>query len=119
MYGKELILDIHECDISLFNRTCLTKFIEELCCLVDMEREDIYFWDYEEDEKQKLPPHLKGTSVVQFIKTSNIVIHSLDDLKTVFLNLFSCKDFNEDRASIFAETWFEGKITNKTVVIRN
>jgi len=119
MYGKELILDIHNCDVSLFNRVDLEKFVKRLCGLIDMEREDIYFWDYPEDEHKHLPPHLKGTSVVQFIRTSNIVVHALDDLGKVFLNLFSCKDFSDNEASIFAEKWLKGKINNKIVITRN
>ena len=120
MYGKELILDIHDCDAKLFNRKDLTKFLVRLCDLIDMEREDLYFWDYEEceEEKQKAPPHLRGTSAVQFIRTSDIVIHTLDDLKKVFLNIFSCKDFSDVEASQFCEKWLKGRISKKTVIIR-
>ena len=119
MYGKELILDIHDCDVSLFNRKDLEIFIKRLCDLVDMEREDIYFWDYTKAEKCLLPPHLKGTSVVQFIRTSDVVLHALDDLQKVFLNLFSCKDFDDDIASKFVEKWLKGRINNKIVLMRN
>ena len=119
MYGKELILDIHNCDISLFNRVDLERFVKRLCNLIDMEREDLYFWDYPEEEKKNLPAHLKGTSVVQFIRTSDIVIHTLDDLRKVFINLFSCKPFNDEEASLFIEKWLKGKISNKVVIMRN
>lgn len=120
MYGKELVLDIHECDINLFNRQDLQKFIIALCNLIDMEREDIYFWDYEDEDVdyENIPSHLKGVSVVQFITTSTIVIHTLDDLCTVFINIFSCKDFDEIETQDFVSNWFKGVVQNKSVLVR-
>lgn len=85
-----------------------------------MKREDLHWWDYKgyPEEKKKAPPHLKGTSVVQFIQTSTIVIHTLDDLRTAHINIFSCKDFNTDDAADFTAGYFGGKIVTKKVVIR-
>ena len=85
-----------------------------------MEREKLYWWDdlhTPEDEKET-EPHLVGTSAVQFIKTSNITIHSLDLLQKVFLNVFSCKDFDENVVVNFSATWFEGRVVKQTVVER-
>ena len=42
-YGKELILDLHECDPSKFNRKDLEQFCIELCELIDMNREEIHY----------------------------------------------------------------------------
>lgn len=113
MYGKELILDIHNCDSSTFNRNSIEKYFIELCKLIDMQREDLHFWDYYGEprwEYNRAPDHLKGTSAIQFIKTSNITIHTLDILKKVFINIFSCKDFDSIKAAKFSEKWFGGKI---------
>ena len=120
-YGIELILDIHDCDPSVFNRSDLAVFVKELCDLIDMEREDLYFWDYEDEYQEvydNLPAHLKGTSLVQFIKTSNIVIHTLDDLRKVFLNIFTCKDFVIEDAKKYSEQFFGGKIVRAHVIRR-
>ena len=35
-YGKELILDLHDCNSDKFNRTDLEDFFIELCDLIDM-----------------------------------------------------------------------------------
>jgi len=93
MYGKELILDIHECNINMFTREKLCEFFEILCDKIDMERCDLYFWDYDDcpEEYKKASDHLKGRSAIQFISTSNITVHTLDVLKKVFINIFSCK----------------------------
>ena len=85
-YGKELILDIHECDPTKFTRDSLTNFFEILCDKIDMVAEDLYFWDYEgyPEEYKKDPDDIKGTSAIQFIRTSNITVHTLDVLQKVF-----------------------------------
>ena len=120
MYGKELILDLHDCDVTLFNRESIIYYLVILCDKIRMDMEDRHFWDYEDDPegKEKAPPHLKGTSCVQFIKTSNITIHVLDDLRKVFINIFSCKDFETKTVGRFTANFFKGKVVNYTVVNR-
>lgn len=114
MYGKELIIDLHDCDVSRFNREDIALYIEILCEKIDMQREDLYFWDYEDDLEGKAiaPPHLKGTSCVQFISTSTVVVHTLDDLKKVFINIFSCKDFDSSVLRRVTMKFFSGVIVN-------
>ena len=124
-YGKELILDLHNCDIDRFNRRDLTSFFVLLCERINMIPEDLHFWDYEDDPKDERltdPDHLVGTSAVQFIRTSNITIHTLDRLARVYLNIFSCKDFDEIEIINFSKWFFSGvgevKITNKQTIRR-
>ncbi len=119
-YGKELILDIHNCEVCKFTRTSIQKYFKELCSLIDMKRADLHWWDFEGQPKAyaAAPPHLKGISAIQFIETSNITIHTLDDLKKAYINIFSCKDFDAKVAMMFTETWFEGYVVHKKVLRR-
>lgn len=119
-YGQELILDIEKCDVSTFTRKSLTEFFVTLCDKIEMQRETLHFWDYEGqlDEYNKAPDHLKGISAVQFISTSNITIHTLDVLRVVMLNVFSCKDFNGYMVADFCANWFKGKITGRIILPR-
>ncbi len=119
-YGKELILDLHGCDASTFNRESIREFFKELCTLIDMERGKLYWWDDYgvPQEEQETEPHMKGTSAVQFIRTSTITIHTLDLMNNVYLNIFSCKDFDSNIAKEFSEEWFRGKIANSHVIER-
>lgn len=119
-YGHELILDLHECDSDKFNRESISTFFVELCDLIDMEMCEVHFWD---DmgvplEEQQTEPHTKGTSAVCFILTSTIVIHTLDILKTVYVNIFSCKSYDPEAAADFTKKWFNGKIKKSTFVER-
>lgn len=107
-YGFELILDLHGCDVSKFNRESLERYFEKLCKAIDMKRSDLHFWDYEGVPVEERPKeaHLLGTSAVQFIQTSSIVIHTLDKLKAVYVNIFSCKEFDEKKAEEITKEWF-------------
>lgn len=119
-YGKELVLDLHECDADGFTRRSIELFFIGLCELIDMEREVLHFWDYVDHPKEyeNAPDHLKGTSAIQFISTSNITLHSLDVLKRVYINIFSCKDFDENSAMEFSKNWFKGRVVNSKVIRR-
>ncbi|MHB9026597.1 MAG: S-adenosylmethionine decarboxylase [Armatimonadota bacterium] len=107
-YGHELILDLHGCDSNTFNRDSITEFFSLLCNKIEMTACELYFWDDVgvPPEEQQTAPHAKGTSAVQFILTSSMVIHTLDILEAVYLNIFSCKEFNPDEATRFAVEWF-------------
>ena len=119
-YGKELILDVHKCDEKLFKRKHLKVFLKEVCERIDMKRCKLCWWDdlYTPKKERETEPHLAGTSVVQFITTSNITIHTLDILKRVYLNLFSCKDFKEKEVISFVKKWFKGEVVNSKVIQR-
>jgi len=110
-YGFELIIDLHGCDVSTFNRSSLRKYFVKLCKAIDMEPCKLCFWDdvgVPEEERQTAP-HTKGTSAVQFILTSNITIHTLDLLKAVYVNIFSCKAYDRKVAEKITKEWFGAK----------
>lgn len=118
-YGKELILDLVECRLPV-NRYRVKNYFEELCDHIHMERCDCHFWDYEGDVEGYLaaPDHLKGTSAIQFIMTSNITVHALDKLGLALINIFSCKDFDALQASSFSAHFFRGLVQRKRIILR-
>lgn len=110
-YGYELILDLHGCDATTFNRESLRAYFESLCDEIKMTRCELHFWD---DvgvpvEEQQTSPHTKGTSAVQFILTSTVVVHTLDLLEAVYINIFSCKEYDRDKAEKLTCEWFKSK----------
>ena len=119
-YGKEIILDLHNCNIEKFTRKDLRKYFKDLCILIDMQRAKLVFWDDHNvpEELQQQFPHTKGTSAVQFILTSNITIHTLEILKRVYINIFSCKDFDAKVAEEFTKNYFEGEVIQSTTIDR-
>jgi len=119
-YGYELLLDIHDCDNKTFNRKSIDDYFTKLCEVIEMERCEVHFWDDVgvAPDEQQTEPHAVGTSAVCFILTSTIVIHTLDMLEKVFVNVFSCKDFDPDVASKFTADWFKGNVKSSTFVNR-
>jgi S-adenosylmethionine decarboxylase len=51
----------------------------------------------------------RGISAVQMITTSSITFHSDDDERSVYLDIFSCKEFDPKQALEFACKTFEPK----------
>lgn len=119
-YGIELILDMGNCNVSKFNRRCIKSYFIQLCKLIDMEAADLYFWDDYRvpQEKRQTNPKTKGTTAIQFILTSNITIHTLDLLKIVFVNIFSCKDYDTKLAEDFTVRFFGARECKATVIER-
>lgn len=119
-YGYELILDLEDCNTELFTREFLDIFFKQICEKIDMEQCECYYWDdldVPEGEKQ-IEDHTIGTSAVQFILTSSIVIHTLDRLGMVFINIFSCKKFNAATAELYCRDFFQGMVAQSTFLDR-
>ena len=120
LYGCELVLDLHGCDVALFNRQHIDNFFTELCDIIDMQKCEVHFWDDlgVQLEERQTSPQTKGTSAVCFILTSTIVVHTLDLLGAVYVNVFSCKAFDSDAATDFANRWFKATSCKRTVIER-
>ncbi len=119
-YGYELILDLHGCNAATFTREHLNLYFNELCERIDMQRAEVHYWDdvgVPTDERQT-SPQTKGTSAVCFILTSTIVVHTLELLSAVYVNIFSCKAFDPDVATEFTKEWFEAGSWKQTFMDR-
>ena len=110
-YGYMLAMDLHQCDVSKFNRKDLKEFFEQLCNLTDMQLAEIFFWDDFDtpEEDKQTESHTIGTSAVCFILTSNITVHTLDVLERVYVDLFTCKPFDPEIAKKFIVEFFDSK----------
>lgn len=119
-YGQELILDLHGCDTASFTREGISAYCAALCELIEMEPCDLHFWDdvgVPEHEEQT-HPKTKGTSAVQFILTSSIVIHTLELMRVAYVNIFSCEDFDVDAATDLTARWFASTRCSRSIVMR-
>ena len=119
-YGYELILDLHGCDPTTFTRASIDGYFETLCKAIDMVKCERYWWDdvgVPPEEQQQLP-HTKGTSAVQFILTSSIVIHTLDLTGSVYVNIFSCKEYDPETAKRIAVDWFKAETCRQHLIER-
>jgi S-adenosylmethionine/arginine decarboxylase-like enzyme len=113
-YGLELLLDLKGVDLSDLSRERLTDYFVRLCDLIQMTRHgEPVFW-----EDHSGLPHLQGISALQFIETSNVVCHALPLLQAVYLNIFSCREFDTQAAKEFSAAFWGAASVVFTVVIR-
>jgi S-adenosylmethionine/arginine decarboxylase-like enzyme len=111
-WGKSALIDIHNCSQKINSVGEIYDFIVKLCHLIGMERYGAPQID------QFGEGHLHGFSFMQFIKTSSITGHFDPVDKRAFIDIFSCKDFNEVEAGMFCQEFFGGKIFKVNVINR-
>jgi len=120
-YGMEAVIDLCDCNIEKFNRKDIKKWLDILCQeKIDMVQDKLIFWDDQDvpEEYKMTECHTCGVSGVQFILTSSIVFHSLSMTGELYVNIFSCKDFDGQTAIDFTKEFFEGKIRKQHVIDR-
>jgi S-adenosylmethionine/arginine decarboxylase-like enzyme len=114
-FGAELILDLHGCDPKLIrSKAKLATFARQLCRRIKMERygEPILAHFGHKD------PMTSGYSLVQLIETSSIVGHFSEGTNKVYLNVFSCKEFDPADAAAFCRKFFKAKGNHRRYIIR-
>lgn len=118
-YGQELILDIHNVPSGAIHEKSVRQFAEKLCDEIGMKRGPIYVWG-EEKQLGTHPdnPKIDGISCVQFLYSSSITIHALDELNKIFVNIFSCKEFDAEKAKDFTLETFQGDVVSFRNIVR-
>ena len=112
-WGQLTHIDLFDCDRELLlSEAKLTEFSLALC------------------EKIKMKPHGKpivdrfgegdlfGLSAVQFIETSTITTHLDDQGGRAFIDVFSCKKFDENIAVNFCKNFYRAREVKFNTVMR-
>jgi S-adenosylmethionine/arginine decarboxylase-like enzyme len=88
-WGKHLLINAYRANSNVLCKNAITTFSKELVLAIDMipygEPQVVHFGD---DNK-------KGYTLQQLITTSNITGHFCDSSKDFYLDVFSCKEYNE------------------------
>lgn len=114
-WGYHLLLDCAQCDKeAITNPETLQKWVRELVVDIDMvpygEPQIIHFGHGVE--------HLEGWTVLQFIETSNIVAHFNDHTQEGYIDIFSCKQFDDDVAIANVVKYFNPKTIRQMYLTR-
>ncbi len=106
-FGKELILDLYDCNLEKISSDVeIKKFVVELCDnIIHMKRYG-----------EALIPHFghqspktSGYSLVQLIETSSVTAHFSEYKRSVYLNIFSCADFDPKTTKDYCVKFFGAK----------
>lgn len=103
-WGKIVIIDLEDCKPELISdKAYLKKFIIEICKVIKMKRYgECYIKRFGKEDTF-------GMSGFQFIETSSITIHLAEKTNQAFIDIFSCKDFNENQALEFCQKFYKAK----------
>jgi S-adenosylmethionine decarboxylase len=103
-FGQELIINLYDCDLEkISDGEHIRQFVIKLCDeVIDMKRYG-----------EALVPHFghenpitSGYSLVQLIETSCVSAHFSEYKKSAYINIFSCKWFDHEKAGKFCQEWF-------------
>jgi S-adenosylmethionine/arginine decarboxylase-like enzyme len=114
-FGWELIMDLYECNRdTISNEKEIRRFARELCDIIDMkpygDPQTPYFGENQENTK--------GYSLLQFIETSSIVGHFSESTGAVYINIFSCKEYDVELAEKFTNEFFGAERIHSRFIIR-
>jgi S-adenosylmethionine/arginine decarboxylase-like enzyme len=114
VWGIASSIDIYGCDPDTIRDADLIRsFTHELCELIEMRRfGETQVVHFGEDEK------VAGYSMVQLIETSLISAHFANQSNTVYLDVFSCKQYDPETVRQFARRFFGGQHTIINVTYR-
>jgi S-adenosylmethionine/arginine decarboxylase-like enzyme len=114
-WGYHLILDCSNCDYdSITNPEVIKSFSETLVREIEMVpygEPQILHFGHNSD-------HLTGWTLLQFIETSNIMAHFCDYSKEGYIDIFSCKEYNQDIAIDVVKRFFNPTKIRKTFLTR-
>lgn len=111
-YGKHLILTAERCNDNLLDKETIAQFIIELVDRIDMTR-------FGDPIVERFGGGIEtGISAVQLIETSAIVIHTNDQARDMYLDVFSCKGFSEVDVVDFVNEVFAPGYVNYQALLR-
>lgn len=111
-YGKHLILTATGCNDNLIDLAAITDFITELVERIDMVA-------YGDPIAARFGSGIEeGISAVQLIETSAITIHTNDMARDLYLDVFSCKGYNELAVIQFVRECFAPTSVNYQILLR-
>ncbi|MDP4007440.1 MAG: S-adenosylmethionine decarboxylase [bacterium] len=115
LYGKELLLTLIDCDPKILrSKQKITFFARTMCKVIGMKpygKPFVARFGLGKD-------FTAGYSMVQLIETSSITGHFSELWNRVYLDIFSCKEYEEKKATDFARMYFGAKKIKAKVVYR-
>lgn len=111
-YGKHLIMTAAGCNDALLDTAQISRFLTTLVHRIDMVA-------YGSPLVARFGQGIEeGISGVQLIETSAITVHTNDMARDLYLDVFSCKGYNEVDVVAFVAETFQPASVNSQVLLR-
>lgn len=115
-WGYHLMLDCGNCDLlKMTDKDNIQKFVHELVVAIDM----VAVGDTWIERTAIGMPDKEGFSLYQLIVTSNISAHFVDQPRQIYLDVFSCKEFDQDIVVDVVNKYFSPGKINQNFIIRD
>ena len=112
-WGKHLTIDCGGCSSAITNKEVVKAFVRYLVARIEMKAfGDIWIESFGEEEDKA------GFTFFQPIMTSNISGHCVDATGELYLDVFSCKEFDEAIVEDIVRQIFEPDSVTCRVVYR-
>lgn len=113
-WGILSCIDLYDCNPeTIRDAKKIKQFVAQLCDLLEMKRfgatQVVHFGEEE---------RVSGFSMTQLIETSLVSAHFANLTNTTYLDVFSCKDYDPEKAANFAKNFFGAKTVRLQVVNR-
>jgi S-adenosylmethionine/arginine decarboxylase-like enzyme len=110
------MLDCNECDLAaMTNRQHISKFVNTMVTSIGM----VAVGNPWIEQTAIDDPCKAGFSLYQLIVTSNISAHFVDLHRQIYLDIFSCREFDQKIAKKIVEVYFNPKKIKSTFITRN
>lgn len=114
-FGRDLLLDLYECDPAIISsKEKLREFAREICHVIGMKP----YGDPIIPDFGFAKSKTAGPSLVQLIETSAITAHYSPHWRMVLKNIFTCSALDAESAVIFSMKFFNAIQAKWRVVIR-
>ncbi|MCM2344900.1 MAG: S-adenosylmethionine decarboxylase [Alphaproteobacteria bacterium] len=111
-YGKHMMLTCESCNENLLDIPTMGQFLKDLADAIDMIR-------YGEPLVARFGEGIEeGISAVQLITTSALTVHTNDQARDLYLDVFSCKWFDEQTVINHVNKIFAPKDITFQIVLR-
>mgnify|MGYP006271135633 CR=1 FL=1 len=112
-WGYHLLLDISGCSKNIDKEDEVKSFLKDLVKALDMKAIGDPIVVKVDSEQGR------GISAVQIITTSTITFHGDDDEMCVYLDVFSCKDYDPEDAIRLVKKYFNPQHVGKKWIYRD
>ncbi|QSY98698.1 S-adenosylmethionine decarboxylase (plasmid) [Rhizobium bangladeshense] len=98
VYGEHMLINAKGCNANLLDIEYMKQFLRDLADYIDMVR-------FGDAHVHRFGFGIEiGLSGFQLIETSQVSFHSNDAAGDIYLDVFSCKEFDEDKVVKFLKT---------------
>ncbi|MDP8242490.1 MAG: S-adenosylmethionine decarboxylase [Candidatus Hinthialibacter antarcticus] len=112
-YGKHLIASFKRCTQNITDKQAISDFLHQLAVDIDMK-------PFGQPIVERFGEGIEiGISGVQLIETSAITVHTNDMARDLYLDVFSCKDFDPDEVLRFVNDRFSPEDETYKVLLRS